>query len=363
MDLDPNPYSLEVRKKESKFVVGNKNYAAVSSGHNGELGPPMDNPIPTTKCISSDGELEQSDSRHCRKDPSTSSTLALSSQSSKQRGEQCSKTNAQSIVSISVNNWLHSRIQEDRSTGSRENEGSDNYNHKYSEIDPWKLAPSPITEHTYADTQDNEGLSIYDHEHSKTYPWKDSSIADSYPTIPNSNIQEHSSVGLGNYNHNSDLMSPDSITSPFQEPDGQSKQIDAQHTQGSSDLLANAGDRGCLIPNTVITKTERVDYAEDLMQSIRSRVLRTCKVRHPTKLGLYLCIRCNVREFMEKQFAGSNKSLGRVITISGTATCGQATTCSDYISSNWPLRGLWLLDILQDTFDGTKSNAEGNWPL
>ena len=62
---------------------------------------------------------------------------------------------------------------------------------------------------------------------------------------------------------------------------------------------------------------------------------------------------------MKKQFAGSNKNLGRVITLSGKATCGQATTCSDYIHSNWPLRGSWLLDILQDAFNGTKSNAAG----
>ncbi len=112
----------------------------------------------------------------------------------------------------------------------------------------------------------------------------------------------------------------------------------------------------------VIRILEQVE-SEDMMQSIRSQVLRAWEAQQSTKLGLTLSIRCNLREFMEKQFAGSNRSLGRVITINGTATCGHATTCSDYISSNWPLRGLWLLNILQDTFDRAKSNVEGNWPL
>ena len=143
----------------------------------------------------------------------------------------------------------------------------------------------------------------------------------------------------------------------------QSERTEAQHTQGSSDLLANAGDRECSIPNTGVMRTERLDYAEDLMQNIRSQVLGAWKTRQLAMLKISLLIPCNVREFMEKQFAGSNKSLGRVITLTGTATCGQATTCSDYIYSNWPLRGLWILGILQDTFDGGERNGEGNWLL
>ena len=144
---------------------------------------------------------------------------------------------------------------------------------------------------------------------------------------------------------------------------GQPERIEAQHTQGSSGLLANAEHRECPMPNTVITRTERVDSAEDLMQSIHSQVLGARGLRCSTKSGLTLFIPCNVRDSMERHFAGSNENLGRVITLSGTATCGQATTCSDYIHSNWPLRGLWLLDILQNAFDGAKSNATGSWPL
>ena len=140
---------------------------------------------------------------------------------------------------------------------------------------------------------------------------------------------------------------------------GQSELTEAQHTHGSSDPLVNAGDRECQIPITVITKTERADYAEDLMQSIRSKVRVAWGPLMSWKLTIFIL--CNVRDFMEKQFAGSNENLGRVITLSGTATCGQATTCSDYVHSNWPLRGLWLLNLLQDAFDGAKSSAEGSW--
>lgn len=86
--------------------------------------------------------------------------------------------------------------------------------------------------------------------------------------------------------------------------------------------------------DNVMAKLEKVDYAEDLMQNIRSRVLKVRETRQSTRLEMYLFVSCNVREFMEKQFDGSNESLGRVITLSGTATHGQATTCSDYIRTN-----------------------------
>ena len=132
--------------------------------------------------------------------------------------------------------------------------------------------------------------------------------------------------------------------------------------QDSSELSGNAGDRGFPMPDTVVAM-EQLDYAEDLMQSIRSRVLKIRQTRQPPKMEISLAVPCNVRGFMEKQFQGSNKSLGQVIVLSGTATYGQATTCSDYIHSNWPLRGPWLLNMLQLTFDGCGKAAEGDLPL
>ena len=132
--------------------------------------------------------------------------------------------------------------------------------------------------------------------------------------------------------------------------------------QGSSEFSGNAGDLGLPMPDTVV-KIEQLDYAEDLMQSIRSRVLKVWQAHQPPKMEISLSVPCNVRGFMEKQFHGSNKSLGQVIVLSGTATHGQATTCSDYIRSNWPSRGPWLLNLLQATFDGTGKTAKGDQPL
>ena len=133
--------------------------------------------------------------------------------------------------------------------------------------------------------------------------------------------------------------------------------------QGSSEFSANARDIGCPAPDTVITKIEQVDYAEDLMQSIRSQVLKVWQAHQLTRLEIFLSVPCNVRGFMENQFHGLNKSLGQVIVLSGTATHGQATTCSDYVRSNWPFRGPLLLDMLQVSLDGAGRTAEGDRPL
>lgn len=128
------------------------------------------------------------------------------------------------------------------------------------------------------------------------------------------------------------------------------------------EFSANAGERGRPMQDTGVTKIEQRDSAEDLMQSIRSQVLNVWETRQ-TSMQVRLRVPCNVREFMEKQFDGSNKSLGRVIVLSGTASRGQATTCSDYIHSNWPLRGPWLLDMLQDILDRAGITAQSNRPL
>ena len=138
--------------------------------------------------------------------------------------------------------------------------------------------------------------------------------------------------------------------------------LQKRQRQGSSEISKNAGDPGCPMPDTHPTKIEQINYTEDLMQSIRSRVLKVWNNRAPhVKMSLY--VPCNVRGFMEKQYDGSNNSLGRVIVLTGTATCGQATTCSDYIHANWPLRGPWLLGMLQLIFDGCGKAEEGDRSL
>ena len=142
----------------------------------------------------------------------------------------------------------------------------------------------------------------------------------------------------------------------------QPEHLGKPHRRSSSETLADAEDSRCLVQDTIITKKPQVDYTVDLMQSIRSRVLNIWE-NISSRVDMSLFVPCNVRWFMEKQFAGSNKSLGQVIVLSGTATRGQGTTCSDYICSNWPLRGPWLLDILQNNLDRASRNVEGTWPL
>ena len=349
MALDPNRNPLEVRKKGSKFAVGNRGYgcyASFSSRRHREAG------------ISTYGELRKNDSRYYT-NPTVISTPSL----------------------IDESHYLHmidtQRRDPDRPT---------------SKADDIMDTVTPLVQAT-----NNSNTALQKGE-SKTNQCSESEVANyldpRQPEIGTKSPDEMTSESAANIGYpersflshardqlistltnrerppaNQDSKGPEYSRSDSEHVPllpglhGQSKRMEPQHTQGSSDLLANAGDRECLIPYNVITETERVDYAEDLMQSIRSRVLGTWEARQSTKLALAFFIPCNVREFMEKQFAGSNKSLGRVITISGTATCGQATTCSDYISSNWPLRGLWLLDVLQDAFDAAKSNAEGKWPF
>lgn len=136
-----------------------------------------------------------------------------------------------------------------------------------------------------------------------------------------------------------------------------------EQIQGLSEISKNAEDPGRPMPDPALTKIERIAYTEDLMQSIRSRVMNIWQAHQPPEMEISLSVPCNVRGFMEKQFQGSNKILGQVIVLSGTATHGQATTCSDYIHSNWPLRGPKLLNMLQDTFDRDGRSAAGNRPL
>ena len=97
---------------------------------------------------------------------------------------------------------------------------------------------------------------------------------------------------------------------------------------------------------------------ENMMQTIRSRLLVALD-RDSVKVELSISIPCNIRLFMDQQFAGSNSDLGRVVTLSGLAVYGQATTSSDYVRSHWPLQGLWVLSILQDAFDSKEKTIEG----
>ena len=145
-------------------------------------------------------------------------------------------------------------------------------------------------------------------------------------------------------------------------PDEQSLARDGNSTSSSATGAYNTS----LTPQPSVHPSSRSNMPhttsacpdEDAMQTIRSRLLMA--LNHDSAIvELSICIPCNIGVFMDQQFAGSNSDLGRVVTLSGLAVCGQATTCSNYIRSHWPLQGLWALSILQDAFDNKEEKAEG----
>ena len=130
-------------------------------------------------------------------------------------------------------------------------------------------------------------------------------------------------------------------------------------------LATDAYNTSSTPPTSVLPSSQsNIPYAasaypdENVIQTIRSRLLVALD-RDSAKVELSISIPCNIRLFMDQQFAGSNSDLGRVVTLSGSAVYGQATTCSDYVRSHWPLQGLWVLSILQDAFDSKEKTVEG----
>ena len=147
--------------------------------------------------------------------------------------------------------------------------------------------------------------------------------------------------------------------------DKHDEQILAKDGKCPSPLATDACNTSSTPQTTVLASFQsNVPYAasaypdENVMQTIRSRLLLALD-RDSAKVKASISIPCNIRLFMDQQFAGSNSDLGRVVTLSGLAAYGQATTCSDYVRSHWSLQGLWVLSILQDAFDSKEKTVEG----
>ena len=143
------------------------------------------------------------------------------------------------------------------------------------------------------------------------------------------------------------------------------EQILAQDGKCPSPLATNACNTSSTPQTSVLPSSQsNTPYAasaypdENVMQTIRSRLLMALD-RDSAKVKLSISIPCNIRLFMDQQFAGSNSDLGRVVTLSGLAVFGQATTCSDYVRSHWWLQGPWVLSVLQDAFDSKEKTVEG----
>jgi hypothetical protein len=91
----------------------------------------------------------------------------------------------------------------------------------------------------------------------------------------------------------------------------------------------------------------------DAMRAIRSKVLATLPIekyisRHEesTLLTMTIVVRWDPIAFLEDQYRDSEKPvdlLGRVITLTGSASNAQALPCSEYVAQTWPTTGPHIL--------------------
>ena len=61
-----------------------------------------------------------------------------------------------------------------------------------------------------------------------------------------------------------------------------------------------------------------------------------------------------LQEFLKSQFGNRAPRIGSLVALTGSALYAQATTCSEYLRTNWPRSGSFLLSMLQKTIDSSK---------
>lgn len=84
------------------------------------------------------------------------------------------------------------------------------------------------------------------------------------------------------------------------------------------------------------------------MGAIRKSVLASIESVNPMDdFEVPFSIDWDIIGFMCSQY-GEMVPIGSIVTITGSALCTQATTCDDYVRSNWPVTGPFLLEVLQD---------------
>ncbi|KAF7513369.1 hypothetical protein GJ744_009790 [Endocarpon pusillum] len=59
-------------------------------------------------------------------------------------------------------------------------------------------------------------------------------------------------------------------------------------------------------------------------------------------------------EFLQSQFGNRAPRIGSLVTLTGSALYAQATTCSEYLQTNWPRSGSFVLSTLQKIIDPGK---------
>lgn len=67
----------------------------------------------------------------------------------------------------------------------------------------------------------------------------------------------------------------------------------------------------------------------------------------------------DLAQFLKSQYVDNDKAmLGSVITLTGSALCAQATTCSDYVLKTWPRHGTKVIALLERAIYDSKHIAD-----
>ena len=103
----------------------------------------------------------------------------------------------------------------------------------------------------------------------------------------------------------------------------------------------------------------------DKLSTIQDLVFGAFPTRNRGSCHASVTMQWDVLNFMESQYHGNdspNKSIGAVITISGSALHAQAATCSEYVRQNWPSHGLEVLNAIQDAVDDPNHTSTSSLP-
>ncbi|KAN0119354.1 hypothetical protein V8E51_001562 [Hyaloscypha variabilis] len=95
-------------------------------------------------------------------------------------------------------------------------------------------------------------------------------------------------------------------------------------------------------------------------QMIRASVLQGLSDSATAHAGF--TIHWDLRAFIRDQYEDVPNSVDSIITLSGSAVAAQATTCQDYVHTNWPICGSRVLVALQEAFDSSDNTSTSHSP-
>ena len=142
-------------------------------------------------------------------------------------------------------------------------------------------------------------------------------------------------------------------------PDSESSIIDK-----SSKLQLSEKESHDSIPNINVEKMSprKLAYATDhiticpplppgeAMTCIEGFFTQSLSLSHGECSDCSFCVCWDLPHFLIEQYGRGRKDyfdLGSIITLTGSSTCTQATTCAQYICQTWPNSKLNILDLLQ----------------